>query len=522
MEITTETTTNYQGSLELPKLLDESLHSRWLRAFCITLSIGSVVASLILLLLYREMGGPGDQLAYYEQAAKLTPFTHIAYGPAYFVVIRLIHDIFHLDWFLVGKLTSWVSAVIFLLLCYPLFKHFLPAPALWPALALVAVNPVFIGESYDALTIMFASSLLLGAIVLTLNLSIHRPLQWILPGLLFGAACLTRIQSFGLLGGALLGVLVIQRPKFSARLRCAAVLAATAVVPIFLWNGFLLWSQGYIPRTTNYKLLASALENVQEWNDVASVDKYDGLLSVLTSSSSAPFRIAAFAAKSVIKFPFTTGYGIFFIASGWLIPGAIVAFARRETHGPALCAFAVGLVLTGIGSLGWLHYYVVFIPFGIILIAYAIDALSRSGIPGVRWLSWGLVLASTVAWAPAMVSSGFSNTNWPEFTVAREFLEARRDSKTLVSTTAASFSYGTTMAFIDMDDVLTADQVGELVPRMRQRGITDLIITERHTLFNFPQLKYLLNDSVEPPPGLSRELLIKNPRRLAIYRVDTP
>jgi hypothetical protein len=227
-----------------------------------------------------------------------------------------------------------------------------------------------------------------------------------------------------------------------------------------------------------------------------------------------------FAASEAIKFPFTVGYQILSIAAGWLIPGAIVALVEREYHKPWLVAFALGLLLTGIGSLGWLHYYVVFIPFLVILIAFALHSLGHSRLGDLSSLSWAIVLGATLIWSPYVVRLGFLNTNWPEFTVAREFIETLRDSKTVVSTTAASFRYGTTVPFVDLDEILRPAESKEVAVRLRQKGVTHLIITERHTLYNFPDFKYLLEDRLDrPATGLKRELLIREPRRLAIYRV---
>jgi hypothetical protein len=484
--------------------------------------IGSLVTSLILLILYREMGGPGDPLDYYEQAARLIPFTHSLY-PGYILVIRLIRDLFRLDWFLVGKITSWLSACAFLALCYFLFKHLLGAETKWFALTLVAMNPTFIGESYSPLTIMLNAALLLAAIVLTIQLPVDQPFRWLFPGLVFGIAYLTRLQSLGLLIGAVLGIFVIPATRVSALLRCASALLVGAVFPVLLWHGLLLWEQGYIPQNLNYLNLAVGLGELQSWSDISKLEKYGSIWGVLTSHWSAPFRIAAFAAKEAIKFPFSVGYQLLFIAAGWLIPGLIIAAARRDVHAPWLTAFSVGLVLTGIGSLGWLHYYVVFVPFAAILIAYAIQGFSLSGLWVVGRMSWWVLLVSTAIWSPYKVWSGFLDRNWPEFTVAREHLEASRDSRTVVSTTAASFRYGTTMGFVDQDSIMRPGESKDLVNRLREHGVTHLIITERHTLFQFPDLKYLLEDSVtNVPAGLQRDMLIVSPRRLAIYRVLSP
>jgi len=466
------------------------------------------------------MGGPGDELQYYEQAAKLFPFTHTAYGPVYFVWIRLVHDLFGIDWFVVGKITSWMSAVLFLLLCYQLFKCVLGPETCWLPLALVAINPTFIGESYDALTIMFGAWLILAAVVLTLRASIDRPIQWWLPGLVFGLAYLTRFQALGLLIGAAVGTLLVPCPRTSTKIKCSVILLISAAILPFLWNAFLLQRQGYIPRNTNFMHLALGLGETLTWSDTSTFEKYGSLWGVLTSHWTAPFQIAAHAIKETIKFSFTVGYQLLFVAAGWLMPGAVVALVRRDQHKPWLVAFAVGLVLTGIGSLGWLHYYVIFLPFAAILITFAIQSPYLPAFRSISRVSWAVIFIATLIWSPFMVRWNFLNTHWPEFTVAREYIESHRDSETVVSTTAASLRYGSTIPFVNLRNILRPDESNELVSSLRRHRITYLVITERHTLYSFPNLKYLLEDHIDNlPVGLRRELLIREPRRLAIFRV---
>jgi hypothetical protein len=501
-------------------LADVGRRGRFMRNACFTVIFASLLTSQYLLWSYRELSGPGDQLDYYKQAAKLLPFTHYAYGPVYFVVIRFIHDVFNLDWFLVSKITSWFSALGFLVICHYLFKRVLGESRAWLGTLLVAVNPTFIGESYDALTVMLGSVLVLTAVFLTLSTRLDRPQTWFVPGLMFAIAYLTRFQALGLVLGALFGIFFIPSGRLTFKIKSGLMLLLGAALPVLLWNGLLLWYQGFIPQNRNYLHLAVPLVSLQSWSDAEALHKYHSFWDVLTSDWSAPLRIAGFAAHEAVKFPFGIGYQLLFVGAGWLVPGAVIAAGREEHRRPWLFAFVLGLVATGIGSLGWVHYYLVFIPFAVILIAFAIENLASANLPRLAAWSWAIVIGSTLIWSPVNVRATFLNTYWPEFTVAKQFLEARRNSQTVVSTTAAGFSYGTTMSFVDFDDVLQPNQTGDLVMHLRDRGVTDLVITERHTLFNFPDLKYLLNDNPgNVPSGLERELLLKVPQRLAIYKV---
>src|SRR5437870_1425776 len=135
----------------------------------------SLVTSLVLLVRYDALGGPGDHVIYYRQASQLFPFVDNYYGPSYFVAIRALHDVFHLDWFSASKLISWLSACAFLLACRALFERVVGSPTSWCALMLVAINPAFITHSYVADTNMYGAAWSLAAIAATACAPIGKP-----------------------------------------------------------------------------------------------------------------------------------------------------------------------------------------------------------------------------------------------------------------------------------------------------------------------------------------------------------
>lgn len=485
----------------------------------------SVATSLVLLLLYAEPTGAGDQLVFYRQAAKFFPFVDHYYGPAYFAALRLLHDIAHLEWFTAAKLLTWLSAWAFLGLSYLLLRHLLGTPTSLVALALVALNPTVIWQSYVPMTNMFAAAWILGGMVLTLRTPPDQPEKWLLPGLVFGIAYLTRFQSLAFLIGAGAGLLLIPAIPFATRVKCAVFFFVGAALLPATWNLLLIWQQGYLPANYNFRALTQAFGQDQdwfgpEWGMSELLRQYGSVWGVLTSHWSAPLRIAAFAAKEAVKFPFGVCFGLLFVAAAWFVPGLVVAAARRDCHRPWLGAFLLGLVLTGIGSREWIHYYVPLIPVAVVLIIFGIQSVGAVGPSLAQRISWGVVVAGTAAWAPVKVRSDFLNTNWPEFYAAREYIQATVDSNTVVSTTAGSFPYGTAVSFVSQQAIMRPEETDQLVDRLRQHGVTHLIVTERHTPLVYPALTYLLGDSVTNlPSGLRRDTLIARPRRLAIYRV---
>lgn len=496
--------------------------ARYARVAGLLATASALLAGLGLAFLYRDIGGPGDQLTYYRTAQDLIPFDNQFYGPVYFVALRTIHEITHLDWFGTGKLTSWLSAVGFLWVSYGLLRRLLPGKDAWLALALVALNPTFVGQSYVSSTIVFGALWPLAALLL-LVLPWPRMWQtWLAGGILFGIGYLTRFQNLSLLLGAALGTLALPNAKISDRLQRIGWLLAGAAAPVLIWDGFLLMVQGHLPESQNFVHLTSAFGEFGSFLEVDGlIEKYGSTWGVVTSSPSAPFRIAAHAVKEIIKFPFGVGFQLLFLTAGWLVPCALVAVVRRDIRGPVLGAVVIGLLLTGIGSRGWLHYYIVFLPLLAAIVALGIKQLAR-GHRGLALMTWTVILGSTVIWSPPTVWQGLRSTNWSEFTAARTYLD-RLDSTIVVSSTAGTLRYGAKWDFVDQSRIMRPADVDSMARRLRDHGVTHLVISERHTLFEFPSLRALLADSVVSlPRGLERDTLITSPLRLAIYRVSSP
>ena len=485
----------------------------------------SISTSLCLLFLHDVLSGPGDQLTYHRQAERLIPFTDHYYGPGYFVMLRLVHDVTGTDWFVAGKIVSWISACLFLFCTGVLSRRLLGRDQGMLVLALVALNPTVIGQSYYESTIMFGAALVLASITATTLAESARPLAWLPCGLLFGVACLTRFQNNSMFLGAILGTLLIPRIDVAKRIVRAVYLAIGGMLPIFGWSMFLRFTQGYSPRNYNFVHLTIALGEFDSFLQVPSIiEKYGSVVGVLTSHWMAPIRILAFAVKETLKFPFDTGFRLHFIAAGWLLPGLVAVALRRRFHGPWLGASLVGLFLTGLGSRGWLHYYTIFVPLTALFIAMAVATderrFRRLLMKRSMLISWCLILVSTAVWSPIMVKEEFLRNNWTECSLARRFLEEHKIPGMLVCSTAASLSYGATFQFVDQDMIVKPGDQEQLAGMLRRHKVTHFVITERHTIYEYPNLKYLLDDSVENVPrGLDRMLLVKYPKRLAIYQV---
>lgn len=483
----------------------------------VALSLG---LAAMLGILYRELGGPGDQLVYFAQAKRLIPFVDHYYGPAYFFALRCVHTLLPVDWFSAGKILAFVGLACFLALCSILFRSVLGKRERWVALMLVALNPVVVAGGFQVTTDIFAACWLISAIWVTLRTPIANSTGWLLAGLLFGVAYLTRFAALAYVLGALIGTLMLQA-RIKDRIRVGAMLALGAAGPALLWIVFLHVAQGYVPANYNFVHLTTAFGEFREFSEVEGlIQKYGSLWAVLTSDPAAPLLIAARAAKEAVKFPFTIGFQLFFILAGLLIPGLAILLGRRDSYAPWFGAFVAGLILTGIGSRGWVRYYIPIVPFCVILIVVAVRYLRLALNAPAQRVMVALLVLLMVPWSAVGIARAFQTENWTEMGVARRYLQQRSDSRTVVSSTAASLPYGTNLTFVDHDSIHTRrDSVG-LVDRLQQHGVTHVVITERHTLFEFPELASLLDDMPRNvPTGLQRDTLITSPHRLAIYRV---
>src|SRR2546428_4066948 len=207
----------------------------------------SMVTSLVLLAHYAVLGGPGDHVEYYQQASHLLPFVHNYYGPGYFVAIRLVHDALQLDWFSAGKLVSWLSAGAFWGFGWVLFERLLGAPTSWYAFMLVAITPTFITQSYAADPNMYGAAWSLAAIAAMASAPIGEPRRWLVPGLVFRGACLTRFQNTGRGNGAPGGAVAGPSRRVAPPLQWSGLLPAAAPGPTLGPPGNLWGTDGGLP-----------------------------------------------------------------------------------------------------------------------------------------------------------------------------------------------------------------------------------------------------------------------------------
>jgi hypothetical protein len=480
----------------------------------------SLVASAGLALRHTNLGGPGDELGYYAQAAKLLPFTHNYYGPSYFVALRLAHDITGLSWFASGRLISWVSACVVLLLCARLFDRVLPRSAAYCALALVALSPDFISHSYSSFTFMYGAAWLLCPILVLVSAKFTDWRPWLLAGVLFGIAGLGRFQTTAFLLGAVFGFVFVRCP-WKLRLRAALLVMGGFLLPLTAWHLFLLVAQGFAPSNFNFVHLTVALGQFQSFQDGGTlIDKYGSMGGVLRADPRNLLRIMAFAIRALLVFPFHEAPQMVALAAGWIVPGVFVASADEKNRAPWFGAFVMGLLLTGIGSRGWTFYYLPCLPLVAFTIATAIESVRGRVRPWVVNAQWCVALSSLLALSAVRVPDDFRFADWPESTAVRTYLNSHHDAGMKVVTTATSLEYGANFLVLDQDTIVSRVDTAGFVSALERVGATHLVVTERHSLWEYPWMKPLLYADGHPaPPGLVLDTLILTPHRIAVYRL---
>ena len=133
---------------------------------------------------------------------------------------------------------------------------------------------------------------------------------------------------------------------------------------------------------------------------------------------------------------------------------------------------------------------------------------------------WVALIGATLLWTAHRVPMNFDANDWPEQSVAREYLNRGDARSRLVASTAATISYEGRFRFVDFDDIRRGRDGLDVVADLRRAGVTHLVVTARHSLFQYPAQAVLLADSLPiVPDGLVRDTLIVYPRRLAIFRV---
>jgi hypothetical protein len=479
----------------------------------------SVTTAAVLALSHVTLTGPGDHLRYYEQAADLFPFRDHYYGPMYFIALRFFHEI-GFGWYEAGKLIGFLSGCAFIALSHLLFRRVLEERLAWFATALVAVNAQVMAESFTGTTILFGAVWVAIAVLLIAQQPVERMRPWVLGGLMFGVAALSRTQAIGFLLGAI-GMTVFLSGAWRHRIRSASLLIVGAVIPLMAWRFLLMAVQGDVPVNYSFVHLTYPLGEFTTFHvEDDLIAKYGSTWGVLSADPMNLPRILIFGVSRLLHIPSDQGLELLGPPGFFIFPGALVALSRRESYAPWIGALAAGLFLTGLASRGWLLYYPPTVPLLVYLVVIGADTLVRGRDVVLSRVTWTAIFGSALLWGVVQTTSIFRSDNWPEWRPMREYVNAHTDSTSLVTSTARSLEYGGTFRWIDFDDIMQGKDTA-FVEALRARGVTHMVIEERHMVPQYPSMRPLLDDvPARVPAGLVRDTLIVNPKRVALYRIQ--
>jgi hypothetical protein len=490
------------------------------RAFAI-LSLGvSIIVGLWFFSQHVTLSGPGDQLTYYRQAARLLPFEDHYYGPGYFVAIRVMRDVFNLEWLTAGKTVGLLSTLGVLAVSAVLFRRVLGTNLGWLALGLLAISPDLIGQMYTDLTIPFGAVWILAAVAVMSSTTVDNYRRWAVAGLLFGMASLVRFQSFAFLLGALVGIAFL-RGTWSAKIRAGATLFFLGVLPTAAWKVFLVLYQGAPPVNWNFIALTMGSGEFRGFADVpVLLEKYGSMWGLVRSDPALLVKLVANAIVETIRFPTGVGARMFGPAILWIGPGLIAGLFDRRFWTPWAMALTVGFLVTAPTQPGWTHYFVPMLPLLIVLLVWGAELPDRSVRPAIVAAGWIALIGGMGLWSAYRTPRDFRANEWVEQAVAREYLDRGDPATRLVSSSAATISYNARFRFVDFDSLTMGRNDLNFVRTLRDAGVTHFVVTARHSLFQYPSHSVLLSDSLTiVPDGLVRDTLIREPSRLAVFRV---
>jgi len=293
------------------------------------------------------------------------------------------------------------------------------------------------------------------------------------------------------------------------------------MLPTVAWKVFLVITQGSAPENWNFVNLTVGTGEFREFTDVAGLRaKYGSMLGLLKADPLLVPKLILHAGIETIRFPLGVGADMFGPAILWIGPGLVAGLFDRRFWSPWAMALTVGFLITAPTQPGWTHYFVPMLPLLIILLVWGVELPDRSAKPALVGVGWLALISASVLWTAHRVPMNFAAANWSEQSVAAEYLNRGDARSRVVSSTAATISYGGLFRFVDFDSLRQGRDGLDIVPVLRGAGITHLVITARHSLYQYPSQAILLADSLSiVPDGLVRDTLIKQPRRLAIFRV---
>lgn len=447
-----------------------------------------------------------DPLQYMKGARDLCHYDSNIHPPLYSATIALLLIVLR-DSFIAAKLISLLSGVGVILLVFGLGRRCFDSErtGLLGA-ALTAASPLFINASYSPGSDMLSTLIFLGGIYL---LARPGPNTWknlAVAGAVAGLAYLTRYLFVGMIPAALIYLGVLLPGNFRQRAARSFIWLGGFVVVIAPWSLVCLARYGNL-HNDNYvnvafSIMMASNDNMMNWDEAS---KFPGLLAVLRMY---PIDLIKLIAKNVLYFPSKIIVPEALVAGVALVVGLPLAFLRPSAARLLLIInFAAILVLI---MLTWLkpRFFMPVLPIVILAGAYILSehlpiTLESFWPKGTAWANKirrlparkiGVVIAllSALLFAAYQVPRDAAERNVDDMMRAGLALKGAADQIEAVLTTSKTLAWYARLPYINIKEIAGATD-STLDRRMREAGARVLVYSERSAIWDFPQLKYLLN-----------------------------
>ena len=280
---------------------------------------------------YFNFGTETDYMALFipeaERIRAGLPLQLAFHPPGYSFVIALVQSFTH-DWFLTGRVVTFVSTIVAMGLSYLLFRLLIGPAAGIGALVACLLSPAFLIFSILAVSDMFFLALVTGCLVAAvLGTRSSGVAWWLASGVLLGIVLLTRSNGFALLPLFLAPFLLL--PRGVSPFPAAVGLLVGILVPIAAWVSYAVVTGSPFAPEGNYANLAMTYYSQGDHITFESMEqvrgKYTGILDVVMRD---PIFIIKHYASDLKENIVRLGTLIAFPASMLVVGGLLFTVAR--------------------------------------------------------------------------------------------------------------------------------------------------------------------------------------------------
>ena len=497
------------------------------------LAIGLFLFNFIVLLLlshFHEMGGYDVETDFYGSYAieaknilEGKGYEDPYHGPGYPCLLALGSLVFH-DMFITGKNISIISGLLFGIITYKIIKSIFDSRLAFFTTLILIINIL----PYPVL----ASSDIFFACVATLSIYFIfksyqlSPLNLILGGLVAGYAYLTRYDAIFLVLSFVFSIFFINPEKINwkQRFKNVFIFCSSFFIVIFPWltinyikHGNPFFNLAYLNIASNFYDIKgvcineshhAASEKFTSFTDVFFHDPIRFFVGFINNIYYGHFQNLLF---NVLRFP------LYLL----VVPGAVIFIHKSNKSQLSFITFPVFGFLLLCLSLFHVRYYLVFLPFFILLSIYFIfycrDSYEKGNIFIKKLFSFSSLSLIIILFflLPASVeeTKKYINTEPTELLEISQILREKTNPSDIIIARKAHLGYLSQVRSIYFPEVNSLD---ELIKYARKNKATFLLYSNVETEFR-PQLKFLLEPD-KVPQNLKIFYQQNNPK-IMLYRI---